>query len=156
MSSKNFFVIAHNLRSVYNVASIFRTADAAGVSKIYLTGTTPAPKDRFGRWRKDFAKVALGAEKSINWEERDIYKLIKELKKDSVTILALEQSYRSVDYRDFNANTDIALILGNEPQGIESGILKLSDFILEIPMRGKKESLNVAVAFGIAAYKLTE
>ena len=149
-------VIIHNLRSVYNVASIFRTADAAGVNKIFLTGYSPAPKDRFGFWRKDFAKVALGAEKSVEWEEAEIFKVIEKLKKEGYEVVALEQEKKSIDYKKYNPVKDFALIVGNEPDGIEKDVLNVVDKIIEIPMKGEKESLNVSIAFGIAIYRLLD
>src|SRR5271157_916756 len=89
--------ILHDIRSVHNVGSIFRTADGAGFEKLYLCGITPPPTDRFGKIRPDFAKVALGAEKSVAWESvPDSLGLVKKLKKDGWTILALEQSRKSV------------------------------------------------------------
>jgi tRNA G18 (ribose-2'-O)-methylase SpoU len=143
----------HNIRSVHNVGSIFRTADAAGVAKIYLCGYTPAPIDRFGRARKDIAKVALGAEKTIEWESvGSITELIKKLKKEKYTILALEQSSTSIDYRRAKLGSKNLLILGEEVKGIEENILKMCEQVLEIPMRGGKESLNVSVAAGVALY----
>ncbi|HEY5221139.1 MAG TPA: TrmH family RNA methyltransferase [Candidatus Paceibacterota bacterium] len=155
-------VIAHDIRSVHNVGSIFRTADAAGVTKIFLCGITPAPLDRFKEVRADFAKVALGAEKYIPWESaKTTMEVIKRLKKDGYQIFALEQSKRSVPYYKIGrmkqlADTDTraALILGNEVRGLPPSILRAADQILEIPMMGKKESLNVAVAFGIVAFGL--
>jgi 23S rRNA (guanosine2251-2'-O)-methyltransferase len=145
----------HNIRSVYNVGAIFRTADAAGISKIYLCGYTPAPIDRFGRARKDIAKAALGAEKIVDWESiSDISTLISKLKKEKYQILALEQDKNSIDYRKAELKNKNLLILGEEVKGIEKEILKMCDQILEIPMRGKKESLNVSVAAGIALYYL--
>lgn len=146
-------VILHNIRSVYNVGSIFRTADAAGVGRIYLTGYTPAPVDRFGRARKNFAKVSLGAEKSVPWEERrSVLALIRELKEKRVMVVALEQDARSVDYTIARARRNTALIAGNETEGLPKHILKLCDVVAEIPMRGAKESLNVSVAVGIALF----
>jgi 23S rRNA (guanosine2251-2'-O)-methyltransferase len=143
----------HNIRSVYNVGAIFRTADAVGVSKIYLCGYTPAPIDRFGRARKDIAKAALGAEKTVAWESVEtISELISKLKKEKVKIFALEQSKNSVDYRKAKLAPKNLLILGNEVGGIEQEILKKCDEVLEIPMRGEKESLNVSVAAGIALF----
>ena len=149
------FLILHNIRSTHNVGSIFRTADAAGVSKIYLCGYTPAPLDRFGRPRKDIAKVALGAEKTIPWEHvLDIKTLLKKLKEEKVQIVALEQAENSIDYKTFKQKNLLALILGNEVGGIEKSILKLCDKVIEIPMRGKKESLNVSVAAGIVLFRV--
>lgn len=161
---KNLEIVAilHNIRSLQNVGSIFRTADGAGVKKLYLCGITPAPADRFGHARPQLTKVSLGAERYVNWEKRHATsKLIKELKKDGYKILALEQAKNSIPHYKFLPkfhipNSKFCLIVGNEVRGLLPPILKLADKILEIPMRGKKESLNVAVAFGIAAYSLIE
>lgn len=149
------FLILHNIRSIHNVGSIFRTADAAGVTKVYLTGYTPAPIDRFGRTRKDFAKVSLGAEQSVPWEARkDIFALLRALKAKGVQVIALEQDERAVLYRAVKVKTPAALIVGNETGGIPKRILRLCDSIAEIPMRGAKESFNVAVAAGIVLFHL--
>lgn len=153
--------ILHDIRSVHNVGSIFRTADGAGFKKLYLCGITPAPLDRFKKVRPDFAKVALGAEKSVAWESvPDIGALVKKLKDDGWKIFALEQSKKSIPHylaSDVLWNDErqmAALIVGNEVEGIPQSMLKLADAVIEIPMLGKKESLNVSVAFGIAAYQL--
>jgi len=149
--------ILHNIRSAYNVGSMFRTADGAGISKIYLTGHTPAPVDKFGRDRKDIAKVALGAEKTIPWEqEENIFELIKNLKQKAFELVVLEQAKNSSDYREFNSEKETALIVGNEVKGIEKEILDKCDSIIEIPMKGEKESLNVSVAFGIAVFEINK
>jgi tRNA G18 (ribose-2'-O)-methylase SpoU len=146
-------VILDNIRSIHNVGSIFRTSDALGINKIYLCGCTPTPKDRFGRERKDLAKVALGAEKDIEWEYIEKTKdIVKKLKKEKYQIIAIEQSKDSVEYRNIARKGKVALIMGNEVGGIEKEILDLSDIIAEIPMVGNKESLNVSVSFGIAGY----
>ncbi len=151
--TKEICLALHNIRSVYNVGAIFRTADAVGVSKIYLCGYTGAPVDRFGRARKDIAKVALGAEKTVKWESvKDIEELILKLKKEKFTILALEQSANSVDYKKVKLGKKNLLIVGNEVGGIEKKILNMCDSILEIPMKGEKESLNVSVATGVALF----
>jgi len=148
-------LILHNIRSVYNVGAIFRTADAAGVSKIYLTGYTPTPLDRFGRERTDVAKAALGAEKSVAWEHTpELAELILKLKSESYTIVALEQAENSTDYKNFKALEKTALVLGEERYGITTDILESCDHVIEIPMRGKKESLNVSVATGIALFRI--
>ena len=151
--------ILHNIRSLHNVGSIFRTADGAGVSKIYLTGYSPAPTDRFGNKRKQLTKVSLGAEDSVPWEKQnDITKLINNLRAERYKIFAVEQHKNSVPYNTPSLSPPIlggektALIVGNEIRGLSAVVLKQADQIVEIPMRGKKESLNVAVAFGIAAY----
>lgn len=152
-------VILHNIRSTHNVGSIFRTADAAGCEKIYLCGITPAPVDRFGRTNEKISKVALGAEKFLSWEKiGQTTKLLDKLKKDGYKILAIEQSKRSVPYQKIKLSkkdlAKVALVVGNEINGLSSSILRRADKILEIPMRGKKESLNVAVAFGIVVFNL--
>jgi 23S rRNA (guanosine2251-2'-O)-methyltransferase len=150
-------VVLHNVRSVHNVGSIFRTADGAGVEKVYLCGITPTPFDRFKEVRLDFAKVALGAEKYIAWESaKTTLGAIKRLKADGYEILALEQSKKSVPYFSAAIADDarVAIVLGNELKGLPPSILRTADRILEIPMFGKKESLNVAVAFGVLAFGL--
>ncbi|MBI2609740.1 RNA methyltransferase [Candidatus Giovannonibacteria bacterium] len=152
---REIFLILHNIRSLHNVGSIFRTADAAGVSKIFLTGYTPAPLDIFGKYRKEISKVALGAEKYLPWGKvSNIRGLTKKLKKDGVEIIALEQSRNAMNFKKFRPNYPLALILGNEVRGIAPAVLKKCDKIIQIPMRGKKESLNVSVAAGVALFSL--
>ncbi len=151
-------LILHNIRSVHNVGSIFRTADAAGVERIILSGYTPTPLDRFNQQRKDFAKVSLGAEKTVPWEYIEtVEPLLAQLKKDGYCIAVLEQAPNSVDLFDFKPTTtqSLALLVGNEVDGVSPALLAQADVILEIPMRGKKESLNVSVATGIALFALT-
>ena len=160
-------LILHNVRSTYNVGSIFRTAEAASVSKIYLTGYTPAPTDRFGRARKDIHKTALGAEKMIPWEHVPrIGTLLARLKKEKYYIIGVEQSKRSVDYRTVRIKQKTALIFGNEVRGLSLVILKQCDVVAEIGMKGSmvrhahhprhlrrgKESLNVSVSAGIVLF----
>lgn len=149
--------ILHNIRSMHNVGSIFRTADAAGIEKLYLCGITPSPKDEFGRWRPQIAKVALGAERYVLWEKVGFAtRLIQKLKIQGYKIFALEQHKDAVPYYRLKLSkrelAKTALVTGNEITGLSQAILKLADSILEIPMHGRKESLNVAVAFGIAAF----
>ena len=137
------------------MGSIFRTADAAGVSKIILSGYTPTPLDRFGRERKDFIKVSLGAEKSVPWTYvKQLAPALAQLKSEGYTLTALEQHKNSVSLFDYKPANNIALIVGNEVRGVSPALLKKADVILEIPMRGKKESLNVSVATGIALFAL--
>ncbi len=146
-----FYVICHNIRSRENIGSIFRTSDAFGVSKIFLTGFTPTPP------HEKISKTALGAEQWILWEKvYSVSRLITRLKKEGFEIVALEQSQKSVDIKKYRPKKKIALVLGNEVSGIPPRILKQCDRILEIPMRGKKESLNVAVAFGIAVCAVSQ
>ena len=139
------------------MGSMFRTADAAGVEKLYLSGVTPIPLDRFGKVRPDIAKVALGAESSVPWEHvSSTVRVIKKLKKEEYIVVSLEQAKNSTLFNKIKIpkNKKIALMVGNEVMGLSKNILKLSDIIMEIPMRGSKESLNVSVAFGIAVYAL--
>ena len=157
MPKHQLCLILHNIRSVYNVGAIFRTADACGVSKIYLTGYTPTPLDRFGLPRKDLHKAALGAEQSVPWEqENQVAKVIKSLKLKEFKIIALEQSPRSIDYKKFQLTQNSVLVIGNEVRGVSKSLLEKCDEILEIPMRGKKESLNVSVATGILLARILD
>jgi len=169
----NIVAILYNIRSLHNVGSIFRTADAAGVEKIYLCGITPAPVDRFGKFRPQLTKVALGAERYVQWEKISrTNKLIARLKEEGYKIFAVEQSKNAIPYFEISnypirrsANgivnksrkkyaSKVALIFGNEVRGLPKTILRKADKILEIPMKGKKESLNVAVAFSIVVFHL--
>lgn len=154
--------ILHNIRSLHNVGSIFRTADAAGVEKLYLCGITPTPLDRFGVVRQQVGKVSLGAEKTVPWEKvASTSRLINKLKNPPVgggyKIFAIEQSKKSIPYNKVAITRDskIALVVGHEVEGLPPAILKKCDKILEIPMAGNKESLNVSVAFGIVVFRLT-
>ena len=152
---KTSVLILDNIRSVENTGSIFRTAECLGVTKIYLIGTTPTPLDRFGRKRPDFSKVALGAEELVEWEYvKEILPVIKELKSQNFNILALEQSENSKNLNDYKSPEMFALIVGNEVEGVHKEVLQKCDAILEMKMKGEKESLNVSVATGIALFEL--
>jgi 23S rRNA (guanosine2251-2'-O)-methyltransferase len=154
---KQIVVILDNIRSTYNVGSIFRTSDAVGVVEIALCGISPQPIDRFGRLRNDIAKVALGAEETVSWQGfTTTLEAIKFYKGQGFAIAALEQSSDSVPYNTFKAPEKVALILGEETQGLSPELLDTSDVILEIPMYGDKESLNVSVAAGVALYQLLQ
>lgn len=143
-------VIAHNIRSLHNVGSIFRSCDAFGVEKLYLTGITGAPP------RKEIAKVALGSEHQVAWKQvEDVYTLIAELKSEGHRVLALENGVNAHPIDSITSKDKVALILGNEVSGIEPELLRLCDVVLEIPMIGRKQSLNVSVAAGIALFALT-
>jgi len=153
--------VLHNIRSLHNVGSIFRTSDAVGISKIFLCGYTPAPFDEFGLPVGPLVKTALGAEKYLEWEKRgSTIKLLNELKKQGYRLYAIEQgkgSIRADRLKLSKKEFDRAiLVVGNEIKGLSPGVLRRCDKLLEIPMRGKKESLNVAVAFGIVAYSVSE
>ncbi len=154
-TGRNAFLILHDIRSAENVGALFRTADAAGVTKIYLTGYSPQPLDRFGRKRKDVGKAALGAEESVQWEAAvDPIAVLLGLRASGVTIVAIEQSPRAVDYKTLAFTGDVAFVLGNEVTGISEELLALADHVAEIPMQGMKESLNVSVAGGIALFRM--
>ena len=156
---KKNILILHNIRSIQNVGAIFRTADAAGINKIYLTGYTPTPLDRFGRKRKDLAKSALGAEEYVKWEsKKGLLALMRSLRRENFQIIAIEQDKNSVDYKTLRLRSGQgnAFIVGAEVTGIPKNILKKCDVIAEIPMRGKKESLNVSVALGVALFRILD
>jgi 23S rRNA (guanosine2251-2'-O)-methyltransferase len=156
-------IIAHNVRSTHNVGSILRSADGFGVDHIYFSGYTPYPakgnderlphlKDKIDR---QIHKTALGAEKTVAWDyNKEIKPLITNLRADGFLIAALEQTDKARSLDEFRPNQDVALIVGNEVDGIDQQILEWADIHLEIPMAGKKESFNVAVAASIAMYEL--
>lgn len=148
-------ILLPDIRSAYNVGSIFRSADCFGAVKLYLSGTTPRPVDRFNRPQKEIAKTALGAEKSIPWEYFETAKeVIKKAKKEGFHIVAIEQSSKSVDINTFKKTEKILCIFGNEVEGVSKDILKLCDDVIEIHMKGDKESLNVSVCAGVVLYEL--
>lgn len=154
-NKRDIRLILDNIRSVHNVGSIFRTAECAGVSRIYCLETTPTPTDRFGRKRKDFSKVSLGAEEMLAWEHAsDAVKLVKSLKKEGFSVVAVEQNKNSINYRNIKVGDKTIFILGNEVSGVSTGLLKLADDVAEIPMIGQKESLNVSVTTGIVLFQL--
>lgn len=174
MPKKEIYLILHNIRSLHNVGSIFRTADCAGVEKIFLTGYTPAPVDIFGKVKKEIAKTALGAEKTVPWKKyKNISNLIAKLTKDgpleslenskgpSLEFIGVEQSTKAVNYKKFSLDSardkkPLALIFGNEVRGLSKQILNKCDEIIEIPMQGRKESLNVTVACGVVLFHLID
>ena len=156
-------LIFDNIRSVTNVGAMFRTADAAGIDKIYLTGYTPTPLDCFGRIRKDIAKSALGAEEFVPWEyKKNLLIFLNKLKREKYLIIGIEQAKNSVDYKKvstrggpaFGWKGGLVFIVGAEVTGIPKNILPKCDIIAEIPMLGKKESLNVSVACGVALFRV--
>jgi len=151
------YLILQDIRSVHNVGSILRTADAAGVSKVLLCGCTPTPLDRFGRKRKDVAKVALGAEDVVKWEHVEtVEAAIQQCKEEGVTVVAVEQCKTSVPYTEFVCEKPTVFVMGEETKGVPEEVLKQCDKIVEIPMRGEKESLNVSVATGIVLFGCTK
>lgn len=143
-------IICDDIRSLYNVGSVFRTSDAVGVDRIYLCGITGRP----GRSKSDekLSKVALGAEKTVPWEYcKQSWRLIDELKAQGFKIVSLELTSQSINYVKFKPKFPLAIIIGNEVEGVKKTLLLRSDKCIQIPMHGQKESLNVSVAFGIAA-----
>ena len=149
MKKKEVYVLAHNIRSLHNVGSILRTCDGAGVTKLYLTGYSGVPP------RKEITKTALGADESVAWEyHKDPLSVVRRLKKDGVQVVSLEKNDKSTDVFEFKPTYPVCMIIGNEIDGVEKDLLKVSDAVLHIPMRGKKESLNVSVAFGIGIYQI--
>jgi len=146
---KELYVICDNIRSLYNVGSIFRTGDALGVKKIYLCGITGTPE------QQGVLKVSLGAEKSVAWEyHKNAWQLVDKLTKQGIEVVSLELTKGSKNVKLFKPKFPLVLIVGNEVSGVSSSLLKRSDAVINIPMQGIKESLNVSVAFGIAAYQI--
>jgi len=144
------FVLLDNIRSMYNVGSIFRTSDSIMIQKLYLTGYTPTPE------KKEVKKTALGSTESVEWEYyKDPVELIKKLKSEGIKIVALEITNQSILYTEISKKDfPMCLVIGNEITGIQNNILELCDISIELPMYGIKHSLNVAVAYGIAVYEL--
>ncbi len=151
------YIVLSDVRSVHNVGSIFRTADCLGVPCVILVGVTPAPLDRFGRARSDFAKVSLGAEKTVAWmhfpKMADVFSF---LNKKGVYKVAFEIASQSVDYREVKIKNPVAFIFGNEVEGLSQSVLKKCDVVAEIPMKGKKESLNISITVGIGISRLLQ
>lgn len=146
-------VILCDIRSHYNVGAIFRTCDAAGVVKVWLAGVTPSPKDRFGRAVPEIHKTALGAEETIPFESTtDVAATITKLQAGGSVVVAIEQSADSVSLTDFVVPDDVVYVLGSETEGLAPEVLAVVDKVVEIPMLGLKESLNVSVACGIVLY----
>lgn len=148
-------IVAHDIRSRENVGAIFRTADALGGAELILSGITPAPIDRFGRMDEKLAKVALGAERTVPWKQvRTTDELFAALV--GKKLFVVEQDVRSVPYYSMQLTQpeldNAALLVGNEVSGVPQEILNRADVIVEIPMVGKKESLNVAISFAIVAF----
>jgi tRNA G18 (ribose-2'-O)-methylase SpoU len=152
---KEFFVVLEKIRSIYNVGSIFRTAEGLGFSEVFLCGYTPAPSD--GERQKSLIhKTALGAEEYIKWKKvKSCSGLLTKLKKENIYIIGLENVKNSIPIKKLKIPkkfNKIALILGHEVEGISEKIIKKCDVVVEIPMLGMKESFNVSVAFGIAGF----
>ncbi len=145
-----FYVVCPDIRSLYNVGSIFRTADALGVTQLFLCGYTGRPP------RKEIHKVALGAEQSVPWAHQvQAWRVVDRLKREGVRIVALERTADSHDLTVYEPRFPLALLLGNEVDGLPKSLLQRADDVVHLPMRGIKGSLNVSVAFGAAGYLLS-
>ena len=147
---QDIIVVLDNIRSLHNVGAIFRTCDGAGVKKIYLCGMTGVPP------RREITKTAIGAEETIDWKYRkSSVRLVRHLKKQGYKIVALEKTAKSKNFHETKYGSPLCLVVGHEINGIKEKILQDADLTVHIPMRGLKESLNVATAFGIAIYEIT-
>lgn len=144
------YVVLNSIRSSYNVGSIFRTSDGAMIEKLYLCGYTPCPP------KKEVLKTALDSQESVDWEyvENPI-EIVKELKSKGVKICALEQTDKSIPHYSVKSNEfPLCLIVGNEIKGVSQELIDLCDFSIEITQYGIKQSLNVAVAYGVSIFEL--
>ncbi len=158
--TKELYIIAHDIRSAYNIGALFRIADGLGVSKIYLSGYTSIPYQEEiepypSKAQKMIAKTALGAEKNVSWERTGkLLDLLDELKEKKISLVALEKTKESIDIKKFKPSFPLAIVIGNEIRGVEKDIQKKCDRIVHIPMKGKKSSLNVSIASAIAIYDI--
>lgn len=146
------YVLCDNIRSIYNVGSIFRTSDAALIEKLYLAGYTPYPP------RPEIEKVALGSTNAVPWEYvKNSMDAIASLKEKGIKIAPLEITSGSREHTQVNADDfPLCLVLGNELTGVSNEIIEASDFSIEIPQYGFKHSMNVSVAYGIAVFELVK
>lgn len=146
-------VVLNDIRSLNNIGSFFRTADAFKVEKIYLCGITATPPHR------DIQKTALGATDSVEWEHREnIVDLLKELQDAGVNVCSIEQTEKTTFLQDVNnlPNEKFALVFGNEVDGVDQEVIDLSDYIIEIPQFGTKHSLNVSVCAGVVIWEFAK
>jgi 23S rRNA (guanosine2251-2'-O)-methyltransferase len=162
---KNFkiILILHNIRSAHNVGSILRSSDGFGTAHVYFTGYTPYPAQEDDvrmphvreKIERQIEKTALGAQKTVPWSHNEnINKVLDDLRNKGFLVAALEQTSKATDLKKFHSEKNIALILGNEVDGVDKEILEAADIHLQIPMHGKKESFNVAIAGSIALYHI--
>lgn len=146
-----FYIVLDDIRSLNNIGSVFRTADAFLIEKIYLCGITAIPPN------KDIHKTALGATESVDWEYvKDITVLVEALKSKGVEIISIEQAENATMLHDFNpeAGKKYAIVFGNEVKGVSQEIVSASDYVVEIPQFGTKHSLNISVSAGIVIWDL--
>tara|TARA_B100000945_G_C20341344_1_gene577531 strand:- start:95 stop:640 length:546 start_codon:yes stop_codon:yes gene_type:complete len=142
-------ILVENVRSVYNVGSIFRSADGFGAEKIYLTGYTAYPP------RDDLHKTALGSEDVVPWEYYpNPIDAIEQIKKTNIDLVLVEQTIHSKSIYDIDWKFPICFIVGNEVKGVSEQISRMADIHVELPMKGIKQSLNVSVAAGVVGYEI--
>lgn len=149
-------VVLESIRSAYNVGAIFRTCDGAGVESVWLTGYSPTPIDRFGRPQKEITKTSLGASEIVPWQqftESELLSALQAKREAGYTIVAVEQTAQAQSLIDWQAPPQCVYIFGNEIEGVSEPLLAGADVHVEIPMRGRKESLNVSVTAGIVLYQ---
>ncbi len=149
----NLIIVLDNIRSLNNIGSVFRTADAFRVKHIYLCGITAKPP------HKDIQKTALGATDSVSWSySNDTLEVIKQLKESDVTVLSIEQAENSTMLQDckFHADTTYAMVFGHEVKGVDQTIVNKSDAVVEIPQFGTKHSVNISVSVGICCWAFYE
>lgn len=146
-------VVIHNIRSLHNVGSVFRSSDAFGIKEILISGYTPRPP------RPEISKTAIGAEEFVQWRSHDDHiQMLRDLKKDGYTLVGLEQTDNSIPLPEFDAlsYSKLCIILGNEVTGIDDDVMPFIDVFVMIPQFGNKHSLNVSVAAGVTLYALLE
>lgn len=144
-------VVLDNIRSLNNIGSVFRTADAFLIEKIFLCGITATPP------HKDIQKTALGATDTVIWEHHEKTEdVIKNLQENGVKILSIEQAEEAVMLQDFTPQKDTtyAIVFGNEVKGVQQSIVSMSDEVIEIPQYGSKHSLNISVSAGVVMWDL--
>ncbi len=144
-------VVLDDIRSLHNIGSVFRTADAFLIEKIYLCGITAVPPN------KEIHKTALGATETVTWEyAKDVLEVIKKLKEENVAVFSIEQTENAIMLNDFGVkpNEKYALIFGNEVKGVSQEAINLSEGVIEIPQLGSKHSLNISVSAGIVIWDL--
>jgi tRNA G18 (ribose-2'-O)-methylase SpoU len=147
------YLILENIRSAHNVGAMFRTAEGAGVSKIFLCGYTPTPVDRYGRTQPEIGKTSLGAAALVPWEQVvTVEVLVRRLQSDGVTVVAVEKTEAAESLATFTQTQDTAYLVGNEVLGVSADSLAMADQVVCVPMLGQKESLNVATVAGIVMY----
>jgi tRNA G18 (ribose-2'-O)-methylase SpoU len=157
-------LVVHNIRSTHNVGSILRTCDGLGVDEVFLTGYTPYPKHLNDtrlpylaeKINKSINKTALGAEEHVNWHyTENPFEIIDKFRSKGYEIIGLEQASNSININDYLPSKNTVIIIGEELEGISKDLIKICDKIVEIPMKGHKESLNVSISTAIILFKIT-